>query len=528
MRVTQHSGRVTRSGKSYNTKHNDRSFDSQADNIDPDRSHLNVYWNYYGNPDLTFDQAEQIFYEDTFKQTLDQTNAKYTKSGHKDRCKTMDQWRSSKQHCPEEIIIQIGSVEGHADPEIFKQCVSEYLAELEQYNRIKVLDYAIHLDEAVPHAHIRRVWLAQKDGLWTTGQEQALKDMGVDLPDPEKSPGKNNNRKMTFDKRMREKWLDICERNGLTVERDPLPDGKHNRTKEEMIRDKFRDLDLKNQELKAELNSKSEDLSRIKGELIHQEDLKERTVDKTILGRSKDTVTLPYEEYQALHLNATLVKNVLERSQRLQKAEKEVSSIKRALDQNKAEIGLMRADLEQRISQSPDYKLKYYSESRKVDELSKEIADLKAENSGLSNRNADLTAKMNTVDADLRILDLVREWVGKIWDKLVEILDLEDILKNPRSQVSLSRSMYAREFESVNGSGTYPKPYTRIDPDGNIQYYWQGGNSDRHGCLLMKYGPMIREFNHDGGSLDMLDQEIFNEYMSNFRHYPEHTHDMIR
>lgn len=38
-------------------------------------------------------------------------------------------------------------------------------------------------------------------------QEKALEALGIELPDPTKKPGKNNNRKMTFDKICR----DLCQ-----------------------------------------------------------------------------------------------------------------------------------------------------------------------------------------------------------------------------------------------------------------------------------------------------------------------------
>ena len=101
-----------------------------------------------------------------------------------------------------------------------------------------LLSIALHGDETSPHAHIRRVWdYETKDGP-TLGQDKALQAAGVELPDPSKPKGRYNNRKMTFDAMMREKWLDICERHGLRLDREPVPGMRH-KDKADYIRDQI-------------------------------------------------------------------------------------------------------------------------------------------------------------------------------------------------------------------------------------------------------------------------------------------------
>ena len=63
MRPTIHNGRFGKDG-AYKPEHLDRDFPlSHAEHIDPERSKDNWYWNYSGISDISFKDAEAIFYE---------------------------------------------------------------------------------------------------------------------------------------------------------------------------------------------------------------------------------------------------------------------------------------------------------------------------------------------------------------------------------------------------------------------------------------------------------------------------------
>ena len=90
-----------------------------------------------------------------------------------------------------------------------------------------ILDWALHLDEGTPHIHERHVFdVANKYGERQPKQEDALKKMGFELPDPEKKSGKYNNRKMNFDAECRKLFLESCKKFGLEVEEEPIYGGK--------------------------------------------------------------------------------------------------------------------------------------------------------------------------------------------------------------------------------------------------------------------------------------------------------------
>lgn len=237
VRVSQHSGREG------GGRHNDRRFSlDKAQHIDATKTGANCYWRWDGknHPERSFDESELAFYAERYGVAQEAKNARYTHEGHADRCKTTEDLARGKQTRPEEIIIQIGNKDAHTDQKIFLEAVNDYFGYLQDWNRehgkhMQIISIAVHYDETTPHAHIRRTWDVQsKDGA-VLGQNKALKAAGVPLPDPDKPEGRYNNRKMTFDAMMREKWLDICEARGIEVEREPVPDMRH-KDKAEYIR----------------------------------------------------------------------------------------------------------------------------------------------------------------------------------------------------------------------------------------------------------------------------------------------------
>ena len=247
MRTTMHGSRTDSRGRVHGAKHNDRNFDTaKAQNIDSSRSAENQYWHCYAGvaPDLTFEAAELRFYEENFGKRLEKINAKHLANRHPERCKTMEEWKKVRQYAPEEITIQIGKTEEHASKQQLVECFNEFWKRILEWNRehgmpFRTLSRALHMDEAVPHIQIRRVWVYQDGEELRLGQEKALKAAGLNLPDPSRPEGRRNNRKMVFDRWCRELWLDICKEKGLDLERDPLPNGRHNKDKEDMIREKY-------------------------------------------------------------------------------------------------------------------------------------------------------------------------------------------------------------------------------------------------------------------------------------------------
>lgn len=236
MRATIHNGRTGKNG-AYNTKHNDRNFNiKNAEHIDPERVKDNRYWNWTGNPETTFEAAEQAFYEKHIQKHLDAQNARYRAQRHAERAKTMDEYRKSPQTCPEEVILQIGKMGDTIPADMMARIIQEQINwEQQQFPGVKVLDVALHMDEqGAPHIHERRAWVyTDKDGNFAISQSRSLEQMGVELPNPNKPRSRFNNRKMTFSRMCREHLLQICREHGLEIEEIPQEKSLSGRTLED-------------------------------------------------------------------------------------------------------------------------------------------------------------------------------------------------------------------------------------------------------------------------------------------------------
>lgn len=222
MRATTHNGRAGKDG-AFSPLHNDRNFDlDKAEHINQDKTTGNWYWVCYKN--MTFDAAEKKFYEQHFSAALQAKNERYTATGHKERCKTIEEYRSHKLYCPEEVILQVGKLGDTISPKTLLQaCVDQANWELKKYPNVKILDMALHVDEqGAPHVHIRKVWVAHdKAGQEMVGQAAALREMGISAPHPEKPLGRHNNAKMTYTKECREHFIELCKEKNLEIEETP-------------------------------------------------------------------------------------------------------------------------------------------------------------------------------------------------------------------------------------------------------------------------------------------------------------------
>lgn len=218
MRMTIHNGRAGKDG-AYNPRHNDRSFDiSHAEHIDPERMPGNVYWNWTGKKDISFEDAERLFYEQHCRTHLDAKNARYVAQRHPERVRTMDEYRQNPRTCPEETLLMIGNKNEYV-PAKTLQAICEDLRNWEekQIPDLKILNMALHVDEqGAPHIHMRKAWIYRdENGTESISQGKALEKAGIPLPHPDKPQGRNNNRKQTFSKQERQALYEICRGYGL-------------------------------------------------------------------------------------------------------------------------------------------------------------------------------------------------------------------------------------------------------------------------------------------------------------------------
>ena len=283
-RVSRHNGRAGKHGV-YNPKHNDRQFDvAHADNIDGNRTNQNLYWdwqnglrNHEENASgkyPTFNQVEREFYEQQYGDYLAGQAARNAKAGHSKRNRTVDDLLADARICPEETIYQIGKEGDCPPPEVLMEIVQEFMAALtERFGKhVHILDWALHLDETSPHIHARQVFdIENRYGEIEPKQEKALEALRIPLPFPDKKPGRQNNRKITFDSICRELLLNICEEHSLAIERKAIYGGQASRDKNDYIieaqREKIAELERRNEELTADNEAQSRIIAQKSAEL---------------------------------------------------------------------------------------------------------------------------------------------------------------------------------------------------------------------------------------------------------------------
>lgn len=219
MKASYHNSR-----KYNNPRHNDRRFDvDKAEHIRKDAMHMNRYSCVYKGMD--FESAEVRFYKETFSKYIKQRKELAKKHRHPEREITSEDLRRDIRTRPEETIIQIGDYdETISDYRILLRIFDELQVYSDKVTRghCKVIDAALHMDEATPHIHFRKVWVYEEDGIKKIGQEKALKSAGIERPYPERPQSRRNNRKVTYDRMMREKLYELCFEHGIKI--DIIPD----------------------------------------------------------------------------------------------------------------------------------------------------------------------------------------------------------------------------------------------------------------------------------------------------------------
>lgn len=218
MRMTIHNARTSKLG-AFTPRHNDRNFDiSHAEHIDPERTGGNIYWNWTGESNISFEDAEKEFYEQHCRTHLDAKNARYIAQRHPERVRTMDEYRSNPRTCPEETILMIGNKDEYIPPQTLRAICNDLKNwEEKSIPGLTVLNLALHVDEqGAPHIHMRRAWIYKdENGTESISQGKALEEAGIPLPHPDKPQGRNNNRKQTFSQQERQALYEICRGYGL-------------------------------------------------------------------------------------------------------------------------------------------------------------------------------------------------------------------------------------------------------------------------------------------------------------------------
>lgn len=266
MKLSSHNARVDASGL-----HNDRSFNlDDAPHIDKDRVKDNLYWTYNGEKNKPLNELEMDFYKEHFSKYIARQNKRNKEAGHKERNRSLKQFYRAAHTRPEDKILQIGDMNEHPTAEALWECALEYQR---QFNEIfgencKILDMSLHVDEATPHVHIRRVWIYKDElGQERVGQTKALESLGVLEKDTTKEKGRFNNAKITFTAQDRQLFRDICKEKGIDLEPDVPARRRHlSVTEYKELVDDIEELELKRNSIRQEideLEEQTEDIKRL-------------------------------------------------------------------------------------------------------------------------------------------------------------------------------------------------------------------------------------------------------------------------
>ncbi len=253
MKMTRHNGRSGKNG-TYNPKHNDRRFNLEnSEHIDAERAKQNIYWDIFNGyrsfADMdketeladTFEDVEELYYSHFYRDYVEGQNGRNEKNRHPERNRSADDIRKNKKTCPEESLFQLGTMDDHAPPEVLLQVAVEFMTTFDERfgSHIHILDWALHLDESTPHIHERHVFdCKNRYGELCPQQEKALEALGFDLPEPDKKPGRYNNRKMVFDSACRAMMFDIAKKHGLHLDKEPEYGGRKYLEKQDKAIDK--------------------------------------------------------------------------------------------------------------------------------------------------------------------------------------------------------------------------------------------------------------------------------------------------
>ena len=181
----------------------------------------------------------------------------------------MEDYYKGKNTRPEDKILQIGDIKEHATGEELWECALEYLNRFDNIygDKCKILDMALHLDEATPHVHIRRVWIAENEnGQEYIGQNAALEQLGVSAPDPNAPIGKYNNSKITFTRSDINLFQEICIEKGFDIDKSVSPRREHLDTliyKKQQIIKEIEELEIARSNIKSDVEEAKKEIQSL-------------------------------------------------------------------------------------------------------------------------------------------------------------------------------------------------------------------------------------------------------------------------
>ena len=307
MTATKATVRNGRSGSKgvFNANHNTLAETRlQESHIDHERTHDNIYIKVFENGQAQivkggFDakQHELEMYEKFYSEGLKARNEKSIAQRHPERCKAIEDMYKSDRTAPMETILQICNSSQNIDSKYLWKAATSLIDNMQKSygNNIKILDVALHLDEKSPHIHMRYTFASiEKDGYLMPNQTQALKQMGFTSPDKDKPRTRYNNPLVSFTDELRERFYALCERQGLTIDREvKSPSKRHKETLEYQTEA----LAKENEKLKEEVEKLKSEKTELKQ---RNQELKYRNLELKVLNSKQLEHQIPQLESQIM------------------------------------------------------------------------------------------------------------------------------------------------------------------------------------------------------------------------------------
>ena len=305
--------------------HNRRTY--TAENVDAERSHLNI--------EYCYSPIEQA-YHDLFDDALAEINAKQKR---KDRCieNYYEKIRSGKQEKPfYDVIFQIGNMEDMSSTsengELARDILDKFMRTFQERNpQLHVFSAHLHMDEATPHLHIDFIpfTTGSKRGLSTrVSLKQALADQGIT------GEGRSMTERAVWVQREKDALAEIMLEHGIEWEQK----GEH--------REHLSVLEYKREQRTQELAELKQTIERVQQQQVSIQAV-EQIEAKPVPLTSK--VVMERDDYQALTTAAQ--KYVAQEKQEgklkklLREAKKTIDSLKNTIADLKAQLEATKAEL---------------------------------------------------------------------------------------------------------------------------------------------------------------------------------------
>lgn len=395
--------------------HNRRDF--IAENVDPDRVHLNIC---YQNENL----------KQVYKELFDESVERYNVGKRKDRQITnyYEKIRQGKQEkLFHEVIFQIGNCEdmaaGTPDGELAVKVLDEYIQDFQKRNpTLRVFSCCLHQDEAAPHLHIDFVpyvtgWKGK--GMDTrVSLKQALKSLGF------QGGNKHDTELNQWINHEKEVLAEIAREHGIEWEQkgtheehlDVYNFKKKERKKEVQALEQEKEyLTAENEGLTAQIAEVRADIKMLEEEKSQaqkdkemaeqraekaEKELKNLEQHREQLQPIMDSVNKELREVGTIELLLPEA-GPLERA-----ATYRDKKIKPLFIKMKNKIAAMAAQVKELTGQVEIWKRKYQKERQKCESMKNELQELRQDNNCLSEKNEKLLNVSNRYDWVVRVLGI--------------------------------------------------------------------------------------------------------------------------